>query len=109
MRDFLRIAGECAPEIREIAIDVIDSLDLRWRRATQQHRKGARERLHVIAHVAEALPNDRRNATLAAEPREGRTERAHTASAEPAASSGIAAETVMRRVERKSDCASSAE
>ena len=59
---------ESAPEVRDESIGVVDRLGaLRAARAGQETRAGAEERLDDVGHAAEALPDQRRDARLAAE------------------------------------------
>ena len=72
LSNLVRHGLERPPEIGEQGINVVDRLDT-WRvRPTEQHGTGAEKRLHIIRHIAEALPHHLSHARLAAEPREGR-------------------------------------
>ena len=63
----LRIRLNRAPEVREVAIQIIDRLDLRLMRPPEQHRETPRERLDVVGHVAERAPHDVGDAAFTAE------------------------------------------
>lgn len=75
VRDLLGISGEGAPEVREVALDVVYRLNLRWCRTSEQHGERPCERFDVVADGAEALPDQRRDARLPAEPGERGFER----------------------------------
>ena len=67
-----RIAPQGPPKVRHKAIEVVDSLSGRRVGAIQEHRAGAKERLHVVLDVPKPLPDQMGHARFSAEPREGR-------------------------------------
>ncbi len=75
-RHLLRIrlvSGERAPEVRQIVIAVVDRLDSRRVRPTEEDRQGSSERLDVVARVAEPIPDETSHTRFPAEPWERRT------------------------------------
>ena len=78
-RHIIRGVLHCPPEIADETILVVDRLDCRLVSPREQHGAGTEERLDVVLHNAEPLPNGGSNAGLAAEPGERRLQSHHVA------------------------------
>ena len=66
----VRCRVDGAPEVSEVAIRVVDRLDLRRMRSPEEHCAASEEGFHKIRHIAECLPNDVRDSSFTAKPRE---------------------------------------
>jgi hypothetical protein len=69
-----RIVGKRTPEIRKVAVDIVDCFSLRGCGSAQKNRQRSRERLNVIVDVSEPLPDVGGHAGLTAEPWKWRLE-----------------------------------
>ena len=61
------VLGDGPPEVAHEAVQVVHRFDLRRMRTTEQNSSRAKERLNVVRHVSEPLPDDGCDAGFAAE------------------------------------------
>ena len=72
----LRVVLEGSPEVGDVAIDVVDRLDVLaggvegLLRTIEEDGTGAKEWFHIVSDLAESGPNHVNCTTLTAEPRE---------------------------------------
>ena len=68
-RDLHGVGLDCAPEVGNLGIEVIDRFVLRLARTIQKDCERARKRLDVVGRVAECAPYDFSDTTLGDEVR----------------------------------------
>ena len=74
-RNGVRLVNDCAPKVRDEAVEIADDLERGRLRGREKDRERPTERLKVLLRTPEARPDPGRDVALAAEVGEGCEER----------------------------------